>query len=887
MPDMLVREGVVGERAPGAIARPALFERLSTGSANGLTLVCAPAGSGKTMLLRSWVDASGMGPRTAWVTVDREEHDGQRFWLALVDQVAAVADDGAIERSAPAPAFDGAAFVGRLIDSLGKLREPVVLVIDDLHELAAPETLAQLEALLTRRPPLLHVILASRHDPQLGLHRHRLAGRLTEVRAADLRFTVDEAQELFRSSETNLPDEAVANLVVRTEGWAAGLRLAALSLAGHPDPEGFVEAFSGSDRTVADYLLAEVLERQPDTVRQLLLRTSILERVNGPLADCLTNGHGSARLLLSLEEANAFVVSLDPPRTWFRYHRLFADLLRLELRRADGERLAELHLAAAGWFADHGFVLEAIGHAQAAEDWGLAARLLVDHGFRMVLDGRVASIGVIVSAFPVDTRSQPELAAFLAYWELTQHSLDDAADYISLAERRASEVPVERRRPFASVLAVARLALARRRGDLEGALREAVPLLEPDDAMSASHLVLSHDAKAVALMNLGIVEFWSFRLDDAARHLTDGLALADRLGRPYVAIRCRSHLALLAARESISEARALALRAVADADANGWGLDPVACTPLVTLATMETAQGRFDDARRWLGRAEQCVRLELEPATALLVHWVRGELDAAEGRLERAIDEFLAAERLQELLATSHVLTGAATESIAQVQLRLGDQLGARATLARLADRDLILGEARVVEAELRLAEGDPAAAVELLEEVIDGTTRVIRVGTVIQALVLDAMAREALGDAAGAEASVERALDLAEPDSLIYPFLMVPARNLLARHPRDRTRHAALLSDVLDVLGGAAPMRRPAQEGGVEERLTDSELRVLRYLPTNLTAPEIAAELYVSTTTVKTHMRHLYEKLGVHRRAAAVERARVLGLLGSTARRS
>lgn len=884
---MLVREGAVGEPVPGTVARPALFARLTAGIAKGLTLVSAPAGSGKTMLLRSWVEAAGIGQRTAWVTVEHDEHDGQRFWLALADQVASVAGDGVIERSAPTPVFDGAAFAERLIDGIGKLREPVVLVIDDLHELAAPETLAELETLLTRQPPQLQVVLSSRRDPQLGLHRHRLAGRLTEVRVAGLRFTVAEAQELFRSSGAGLADEAVENLVMRTEGWAAGLRLAALSLAGHPDPDGFIEAFSGSDRTVADYLLAEVLERQPDTVRQLLLRTSILERVNGPLADCLTNGHASARLLLSLEDANAFVVSIDPGRTWFRYHRLFADLLRLELRRADGERIPELHLAAARWLAENGLVLEAIRHAQAAQDWGLAAQFLVDHGFRMVLDGRVGSIGALVEAFPVTTRSQPELAAFLAYWELTQHSLDDAADYISLAERHAPEVPAERRRPYASVLAVARLALARRRGDLEGALREAGPLLEPEDPEDASHLLVSHDAKAVALMNLGIVEFWSFRLDDATRHLADGLDLAERLGRPYIAIRCRSHLALLAARESIAQARALALRAVADADANGWGIDPVACAPLATLATMETAQGRFDEARRWLERAERCVRPELEPATALLVHWVRGELDAAEGRLEQAIVEFRAAERLQQVLATPHVLTGAATESIAQVRLRMGDQLGARETLVGLADRDLVLGEARVVEAELRLAEGDPAAAVELLEHVIDGTTRVIRVGTVIQAVVLDAIARDALADPAAAEAQVERALDLAEPDSLIYPFLMVPARDLLARHPRQRTSHAALLSDVLDVLGGASPMRRPTQEEGVGERLTDSELRILRYLPTNLTAPEIAAELYVSTTTVKTHMRHVYEKLGVHRRAEAVERARGLGLIGGTARRS
>ena len=884
---MLVRERVVGEPLPGAISRPTLFERLDAGIGRGLILVSAPAGSGKTMLLRSWIEAAGLSARTAWVTVEHDEHDGQRFWLAVAERLAAAAGADGLEPPAPAPVFDGGELVGRLVDRLANVREPIVLVIDDLHELAAHAALAQLETLLDHRPPSLRVVLASRHDPQLGLYRHRLAGRLTEVRAADLRFTIPEARELLRASGVELSEVALGNLVARTEGWVAGLRLAALSLTGHPDPEAFIDAFSGSDRTVADYLLAEVLERQPDVVRRLLLRTSILHRVNGPLADLLTEGRGSAGVLLELEERNAFVVSLDPSRTWFRYHQLFADLLRLELRRAEADRIPELHRAAANWFAEHGFVLDAIRHAEAAQDWPVAGRLLADHGFTMVQDGRGASIAPLVTALPVETRSDPEVAAFLAYWELTQRSLDAAAAYLALAEQRAAGVAVERRARLASVLALGRLALARRRGDLEGALREAGPLIRPSEAQTASDLVLTHDAKAVALMNLGIVEFWSFRLDEAERHLREGLSLAEGLSRPYLAIRCRSYLALLAARESLVAARTLAARAVADADANGWGADPVACAPLATMASMDIAQGRCDDARRWLDRAERSTRADLEPATALLVAWVRGELHAGQGRLPEAIDDFREAEGLQRILAAPHVLTGAATESIAQIQVRMGDVLGARATLARLTDHGLVLGEARVVEAELKLVDGDPGAARELLATVIDGTTSVIRAGTVIQALVLDALARDKLGDQAGAETQVERALDLAERDGLIYPFLMVPANDLLLRQPRHRTAHAALLSDILDVLRGAQPARTASPDDGLQEPLTDSEMRVLRHLPTNLTAPEIAAELYVSTTTVKTHMRHVYEKLGVHRRAEAVERARSLGLIANSSRRT
>ena len=235
-------------------------------------------------------------------------------------------------------------------------------------------------------------MLATRRDPQLGLHRLRLAGELTEVRASDLRFTLDETRELLAASGIALSDEAIAMLHARTEGWAAGLRLAALSLVGHPDPERFVAEFSGSERTVADYLLAEVLEHQPEDVRRLLLRTSILERVNGALADVLAGTTGSERILLELEQANAFVVSVDAEHSWFRYHELFADLLRLELRRTDPSAVAGLHRAAAAWLEEHGYMVEAVRHAQAAEDWPHAARLVADHSFSLSLDGQEATM---------------------------------------------------------------------------------------------------------------------------------------------------------------------------------------------------------------------------------------------------------------------------------------------------------------------------------------------------------------------------------------------------------------------------------------------------------------------------------------------------------------
>ena len=283
--------------------------------------------------------------------VQRDQHDAQQFWLALLGAVrhATGASSGA-ELPAATPDFNAPAMVDRVLSELADAPGDITLVIDDLHELTSPEALSQLTRLLTSLPPHVHAILTTRHDLRLRLHQLRLAGELAEIRAADLRFTERETRELLDASGIALSAAGAALLHQRTEGWAAGLRLAAISLAGHPDPERFVAEFSGSDRTVAEYLLAEMLDRQPPDVQDLLLRTSLLDRVNGELADLLTGRPGSERILLELEDANAFVESLDPERTWFRYHHLFGDLLRLQLRRTLPAEMPALHRRAAGWF---------------------------------------------------------------------------------------------------------------------------------------------------------------------------------------------------------------------------------------------------------------------------------------------------------------------------------------------------------------------------------------------------------------------------------------------------------------------------------------------------------------------------------------------------------
>src|SRR6516162_1961779 len=324
-----VAAGVAGPGAGGIVSRPRLFGRLGTSAR--VTVVSAPPGSGKTVLLRSWISRAGAAGSAAWVTVSRGERDPQQFWLSVLGSLRQMASGLVlVQPLTAAPDLDGWAIVERLLTDLAPLQDRIYLVIDDVQELDPAETQRQLELLVMRAPEELRFVLATRHNLRLGLYRLRLQGELAEIREPDLRFTVTEAEELFGAAGVKLPDPAL--LVERTEGWAAGLRLAALSLAGHPDPGRFAEEFSGTERTVAEYLLAEVLDRQSEPVRLLLLRTSVLERVNGELADLLTGDSGGERGLQDLEQANAFVVSLDARRSWFRYHHLFAELLQLELR---------------------------------------------------------------------------------------------------------------------------------------------------------------------------------------------------------------------------------------------------------------------------------------------------------------------------------------------------------------------------------------------------------------------------------------------------------------------------------------------------------------------------------------------------------------------------
>jgi LuxR family maltose regulon positive regulatory protein len=870
----------------GVVSRSALFRRLT--EAQRVVQVSAPPGSGKTVLLRSWITESGLAGRAAWVALPAE-CDAQRFWIAVVSALRDTAAGSVRVRAlTAAPDLDGWTMTERLLEDLASLEERLWLVIDDAHELCEAEALRQLELLIMRAPPALRFVLVTRHDLRLGLHRLRLSGELTEIRVADLRFTLPEARALLDAAGVPLPDASLALLYDRTEGWAAGLRLAALSLAGHPDPERFAAEFGGSERTVAEYLLAEVLERQPEALRRLLLRTSILQRVNGELADLLTGGSGGERVLQQLEEAGAFVVSLDARRSWFRYHQLFADLLQLELRGSAPDELPVLHDAAATWYAEHEYPVEAVRHAQAAQNWDLASRVLSDHWAGLGVGGLGGVAHELFARFPAGViAADAGLAAGAAGAQLGRGSLGEAERYLALSAWALESAPADRRGRAQVVLTAVRMRLARQRGDITAVAEEAQRLLAPAMTTGSVQPELSEDLRALALINLGIAELWTSRFDEAERHLADGTALAREIGRPYLEVTGLAYEAQLMSWRSFPLGAERGLQAIELANQHGWADHPVVGVAYLALGVAMVTQGRLEDAERALSQAERTVRTEVDPAAGMRLLYGRGMLEFVSGRHDAALRAFQAAERLARPLVTPHTLALRLRSHLLQTLARQGETRQVEQALADMDRSERGGGEIRIAEASLRLTQDDPKAAATVLAPVIDGSAPLPNAHLWdVQAFLLQAIACDALGDAGAARRALERALDRAEPETLVFPFLYDPAPELLDRHRRSGTAHARLIEQILNVLAGRQPGSQPAEPRHLREPLSHAEARVLRYLPTKLSAPEIADEMYLSVNTVKTHMRHLYDKLGAHRRHEALEQARALGLLAPSPRR-
>jgi LuxR family transcriptional regulator, maltose regulon positive regulatory protein len=867
------------------VARPRLLGLLEAGTSGPLTVLAAPPGAGKTILLASWMtDGRPPGP-VAWVTVDRGDDDPVRFWshvVAALRSSGAAASDGLLAGLGP-PSRDALqGFLAVLVNGLAELAEPVVLVLDDLHEAPGPAVAAGLRFLLKQAPPQLRLVVATRADPPLPLHRLRVAGQLAEIRAAELAFTPAEAAELLAGMGVELPDAELDTLWRRTEGWVAGLRLAALSLRDHPDPARFVAEFAGDDHVVAGYLLEEVLARQAPEVQEFLLRTCVADRLCAGLADALTGRGDGERILALLEHDHAFTTGLGPGRSWYRFHPLFAELLRAELRHRWPEDIPGLHRRATEWHAANGLVEEAVDHALAGGDPDRAAGLLAAHGFAIVLRGRAETLRELLGQLPAAApRADRELALVAGAGRLALGELEEADAWLELAVAGGTG-------------SLAALLRARRHGDADGVVSAAHRLLAPPPGAEWGEGVPEADRRALVLLALGAAELWSDQLDEAAAHLEVSRALAKGGAWDYLALEATGHLALLeAVRGRLARAYRLGREAAAVAERHGWSASaPAACGELA-LSWVAYCRDDLAGAFGALERAGRAARAGRDRPVLLAVALAEARL-AAGGNHQDAVDGLA---RLRAALAEvagwrlPRLLGDAVRPTEARLLLAADDETGVAGLLdGGDAGSTTRPTEEAVVLARLRLARGDQAAAAGVLAPLHGEQPATPHRVTLIEAWLLDAVAHRRLADHAAAAESLERALALAAPDGYRQVFVEggAPVRALLTDHLHHGTAHRPLVEALLEgmlsratgpvasVAGGSSPSPLPL----LVETLSERERVVLRYLPSMLSAGEIAAELYVSVNTVKTHIKSIYRKLDANRRWDAVRRARQLNLL-------
>jgi LuxR family maltose regulon positive regulatory protein len=860
----LVTKLVVPRPPPGLVVRPRLLDLLDRGALGPLTLVSAPAGWGKTALVSTWLAGGSAPGAPAWLSLGKEDRDRRPFWTGVLRALGLP----------PAGVPDGV--VAQIVASLAKREKPVTLVLDDFHEVADPAAAADVQTLVEHAPPALRLVICSRTDPPLRLQRLRVSGQLTEVRARELAFTVSETGELGRALGLRVAGRDLELLRRRTEGWPAGLRLAALSLVEHPDPHAFVERFAGDDRAVSDYLLSEVLSRQPPETLAFLLRTCVVEQISGGLADALVGTNGGAAMLATLMRRDGLVGALDAQGAWCRYHPLLLEVLRIELRRTLPDEIPELHRRAARWYQRHGRPLEAIDHAVQAEDWDLMADALAEHWLTLVVRGRGASLRALLERVPDRVvRSDPELALATAALRFEAGDCASADELLAIADALAARLPAGRRRRLAVTATATRLHRACLGGDVSGALEAARSVV--DEAWDGS---LSDDLRALVLANLGVAELWADDAPSARRHLQDAIGVARRCGNDYLLFGAQAWAALVAlASERMDEARRRATAALDIAEPAGWGGTPAAGVGYLTLAALRLLEDDLGASEELLERAKRALDRSGERLPAAGLAQIEATLLAAYGQPLTALDVLRGATgaagvRLPRFLRVS------ATMLEAELLLALGEPTGAQRLLAE-TDATESASDAGVGLAHLSLAIGRPDAAIEAVATFVADERAPVRPAARVEAWVLDAIARDEIRDEEGALRALERALDLAEPRGLVRPVVRhgAPVRSLLRRHIRNGTAHRAFAGELLTALEDDTA-HDAGQAGPLLEPLSERELAVLRFLPTMMSNTEIAAEMFVSVNTVKTHLKHIYRKLDVTDRRDAVRRGRDLRLL-------
>ncbi|MCU0509066.1 MAG: LuxR C-terminal-related transcriptional regulator [Anaerolineae bacterium] len=878
-----------------AVARPRLFARLDAGLAARLLLISAPAGFGKTTLVAGWL-AARPALRAAWLSLDEADADLARFLTYLVAALRAPAPDfaGAVLAALDAPQPPPSeALLTLLLNELAALPGDTALVLDDYHLVDAPAIDRALTFLIERLPPSVRVVITTRADPPLPLARLRARGHLAELRAADLSFTPAEATDfLNRAMRLDLSPADVAALEARTEGWIAGLQLAALALGAQAAPPAdFIASFTGSHRFVLDYLLEEVLDRQPPAIQSFLLRTAILDRLCGPLCDAVTAASDGQASLERLERANLFIIPLDSERCWYRYHHLFADLLRRRLA-ASASDARELHRRASAWFADAGLPDEAFRHALAAGDPGGAAAIAERAWlatFRTYYQNALF-LGWMRNLTDDVIRARPVLCAGYAWALLDFGEFADADAWLRAAERwldadsaALGGMVVEDAGAFAGLpgsVAVARAYLSMAQGDAHAAeqhAQRALALLPPEDAYGR--------AGAVAL--LGLARQQQGDLPAAERAFLDSLTLVRGLGQPAFELSGVLPLASIKlAQGKLRETVRLYGQALASAEARGGvpGMGDV----LVGLGNLAVEQGDVDLAEQ---HARRCEELGEGARLAGCVYHLR----LLQARLAELRGDIPAAHRLLDSAEAAYYPSPLPdTRPVPALRARLAIRSGSAAdALAWAADAGLspdgapdiarefeqiTLARALVTHGAARRDLIALRGAEAFLARLLLAAEAGGRWGSALDILVPLALSRAARDDQSAAHAALDRALALAEGEGYVRLFLDegAPMRRLLAAAAARGSRYAARLTTAEP----ANSRPSPAAPAALPEPLTERETEILRLIAAGLTNQQIAGRLHLALDTIKGHNRVLFAKLAVDRRTEAVARARELGLI-------
>lgn len=859
------------------VRRPRLDATLDRTFDRHLTVVVAGPGFGKTSLVHGWVERHRTTHRVAWLTLDRSDDSPPAFWtdvLAAIRATGVVPAGSALGEIQPATVF-GAREVDGVLAAFADLSEPVVLVLDDFHLITDPEVLDSFATLLARRPPRLRLIITTRADPVLPLHRLRAAGQLTEIRGRDLAFTLEEAAALFRLDGFDLRPDQVEQLHRRTEGWSAGLRLASMSMD-RDDPTASIERVTGSNRAIAEYLIGEVIGGASPADREFLLRTSIVDRVCADLADRLTDRTDGAEVLHRLVSDNAFVTALDD--RWFTYHPLLRELLRHRLTMDHGDLVPELHRRVAAWLVQHGEPIDALRYSILARDWDGAGRTLLSC-VTLIVSVQAAALASAVEPMARRALTEPGLYVLIAACAYHMEGRDYAAMHQDTVDARQflDGAPDHLRATAEVVLDLFDTAYFRMTCDADALLSLARSIERSLDGATVRELPLIEHFQAIMATNLGVALLWTGDFAGAG----EVFAEADRqLGEVGLEI----SLLNTVAQQSILDAMLGRCRRVDQhagqtarlVERRGWGSEPQALGLYLALGLLHLTRGDPDAADRSVKRglaisgrrSDRMVRLGLAIA-AVEIAILRSDAAAALEADDRLRAGLAATPAAPSHIRTWAIIAGANALTLAhrpaEAISRLGDPLPGRSFRS---------GWQRVALARAHLELGATAAAESVLQPVIEpGWT--CREPVVAARLILATIAERQHRDPVAHE-HVTAAVDLAAPERIRRPFRQLSGRlhGSIRRYLTLDGQHADFVGEFLD-----APAVNPDNDTRIEP-LTERELTVVKYLPTMLKAAEIAADLYVSVNTVKAHLRSIYRKLDVTNRREAVERARARGLL-------